>query len=1140
MSSPQTRSPSPPFNNSTFILPSSIMSSHDHQFNNPNNKQHRTLSPQTISTLHYQQQQHHHQHHQQHQHPQSQAQSQQHPHYLHPQQLRSQPHKLSSSHSQEDKDISISSSIDDVLLTQEKIDKNLQIKDLDRTHNESKIEATEPHLANTTANLQDTTSQSSKFLNVKDTIIEEDVTDNTTINPQISITATTEDTSNTPPTSSSTSSSSCSLTRLKSCKRSSSSSNDLLYERDRFRARLKSFNDCIHCDKPNTTSGKKSDETLCDVCDGIGFKTAKLNMNQQHQHTNSVQEVPTTEEEEEEAEGDIFEFRHITIPQLKKIFSKYFNSTLPKTQDVFPWLHGLHNDNFAQKSFFLQQQQQLQQKLGINNNNFFIDFDLTKPRSSKFLMCVNDDSIPVQLHNSVKLNEILQKIDVSKSEIKNIIESIWDDEIIDHKFLDLLVNDCINLNVLPIFLNLDPDRGISLRNFHIQVAKLSTSSDFIIYGSNKEKMNSMARVLWLAQKYDQQLNTNEYQEKIIYILDDEVLENSKIYEKLELEKEDESLETPLKNYFNFSKINRQKLDYKIHDPFLVWENDFQINEKIETTKMSTATRINQNVWIGNFWDYQIMNHYLNTDKNLSKTTQESHKDLYNNPKNSLILHKNLKSRDFINLLPHPKTNYKLFLHCHSDATFPDLNELSKLLFQYTITSHENSTVQERHYLSFPPSGSIGIGDCKRENLNSIINTCKLIYLYSSSNSSNGLGSLIYCSDGYTESSLFVFCFMIYSLNISLDEAILQLHLKYGRPFYIFNSDVIILQKLEPLLRKFSPLKLGSKIEWSKLKELTAMEINEILLGKPKVQNNTRLGYIVNSSDEEEYEDEEESNQPSDLETSSSSDSDDNLSDIETEETELKKFQVDWVKEVEGSIPSKILPYLYLGSLKHASCLPLLNKLGIKKIISVGENLPWINGYKFQKYNNILVDEIENQNIEFFNIVPKSPKFKKSKLHWNTTIETIMKVNNLEDDGIDELSQQLPSILEFIEKEYTKTKGQTKILVHCRVGVSRSATVVIAEIMRRLQINLSMAYLYVRVRRLNIIIQPNLRFMYELFKWEESIKLETKNQFLKGNEDEEDNEHRVVNYNDGTIYLREIDWFIMCREIMRLNIPYLNN
>ena len=77
----------------------------------------------------------------------------------------------------------------------------------------------------------------------------------------------------------------------------------------------------------------------------------------------------------------------------------------------------------------------------------------------------------------------------------------------------------------------------------------------------------------------------------------------------------------------------------------------------------------------------------------------------------------------------------------------------------------------------------------KENLQLIINTCKLIYLYSSTttkNPSSGLNSLIYCTDGYTELSLLVFCYLMYSLNISLDEAILELHLTYGRPFYIFS------------------------------------------------------------------------------------------------------------------------------------------------------------------------------------------------------------------------------------------------------------------------------------------------------------------------------------------------------------------
>lgn len=50
------------------------------------------------------------------------------------------------------------------------------------------------------------------------------------------------------------------------------------------------------------------------------------------------------------------------------------------------------------------------------------------------------------------------------------------------------------------------------------------------------------------------------------------------------------------------------------------------------------------------------------------------------------------------------------------------------------------------------------------------------------------------------------------------------------------------------------------------------------------------------------------------------------------------------------------------------------------------------------------------------------------------------------------------------------------LVHCRVGVSRSATICIAEVMNELGLSLPRAYCFVRARRLNVIIQPHLRFM----------------------------------------------------------------
>lgn len=56
--------------------------------------------------------------------------------------------------------------------------------------------------------------------------------------------------------------------------------------------------------------------------------------------------------------------------------------------------------------------------------------------------------------------------------------------------------------------------------------------------------------------------------------------------------------------------------------------------------------------------------------------------------------------------------------------------------------------------------------------------------------------------------------------------------------------------------------------------------------------------------------------------------------------------------------------------------------------------------------------------------------------------------------------------------------------------------------------------YVRARRLNVIIQPHLRFMYELLKFEESLSMKT---------------YRVPR--------RELEWIHVAREIAVMNRPY---
>lgn len=77
----------------------------------------------------------------------------------------------------------------------------------------------------------------------------------------------------------------------------------------------------------------------------------------------------------------------------------------------------------------------------------------------------------------------------------------------------------------------------------------------------------------------------------------------------------------------------------------------------------------------------------------------------------------------------------------------------------------------------------------------------------------------------------------------------------------------------------------------------------------------------------------------------------------------------------------------------------------------------------------------------------------------------MPLNNTQgvsDDGIDSLRGQFGQVCDWIDA--ARAEGG-KVLVHCRVGVSRSATITIAYVMKHLGLPLVDAYLLVRSRRL---------------------------------------------------------------------------
>ena len=116
----------------------------------------------------------------------------------------------------------------------------------------------------------------------------------------------------------------------------------------------------------------------------------------------------------------------------------------------------------------------------------------------------------------------------------------------------------------------------------------------------------------------------------------------------------------------------------------------------------------------------------------------------------------------------------------------------------------------------------------------------------------------------------------------------------------------------------------------------------------------------------------------------------------------------WVNKLDGSLPSRILPYMYLGNLTHANNPELLKELGVRRILSVGEPVTW-------------------------------PKAEMEA--WGR--KNLLMVDRIQDNGIDELTGEMDKCLDFIRRG--KEEG-TGTLVHCRVGVSRSATICIAEVM----------------------------------------------------------------------------------------------
>lgn len=797
--------------------------------------------------------------------------------------------------------------------------------------------------------------------------------------------------------------------------------------------------------------------------------------------------------------------RRLSFAQLRSAYAWYFGQPLPSTRAVFPWLHGLHMENYAQRAFFgtPKHTQSLSDSSGSSDSDSGADSDLSsgvwedvdesaagqlwigappvvpRPRL-RVLMCVElacPDPAAPPLRNSVAPGEILQRIEYSRLEVAAHVRALLR-RLQAHtkrarrlsagafeQTAASLTADCLACGYMPLLVDANPPRGVLLRNFHIQVNKAAECADFVVYCHGRAggcPCEPLARVLRVAQAAASLRSP-------YHVF---VLEPVSPQTVAQWPQEFTARDT-LPRWMGADA--RRKTQLTAHGHFLplpatlhAWDTDYLTKEKVETTLMLAALRVGLNVWAGNYWDH----HQAVAAARLGETPAAGRPDGgahgYCDPAR-LSLTAQFGARwqqDPAAALPPRQAHWQLLVQCHGDAAFPALEQLAALLYKYTVTLHRASEVADVHHMEFPALGLVGLGDCLQDNLVAIVNTCKLLHLYALATGNDGLAALVYCSDGYTELSLLVLCFIMYSEHLDLEAAVLRLHSHYGRPFYIFNTDLQVLRRLLTLLCRHSPARPGHAVDWGSLEHVPLLEISEVLLGPAPsraIPRKLRLGYIAQS-------------------------------DSESDDEAPPEGPARWLDDVDGLLPSRILPDVYLGSLKHANNVPLLEKLGITKVISVGDYLHWL-GDTFRQTH-----PVTSQEDDVLEILQTA----------NFPVATVIRVKNLQDDGIDGISRALPRVLRHVS-------GKT--LVHCRVGVLRSASVVIAVVMHQLGLSLAQAYMYVRVRRLNIVIQPNLRFMYELFKWEEA-----------------QNRQRARD-RPGAVALRPVDWWVVCQEIKKLNFQF---
>ncbi|AMD19296.1 HBR395Cp [Eremothecium sinecaudum] len=770
------------------------------------------------------------------------------------------------------------------------------------------------------------------------------------------------------------------------------------------------------------------------------------------------------------------EFTPISAEETFKLFNLQRQVALPDADVMFPWLHGLAKCRSPPKTDKFQlsiiSSQTLQAGMIENSGILKSSIDL-----NELLLNLKDPTQDLRSIVATEIKEygVLTGVNTFESEVNEVIEACKT-----YQLLPFLLTDNLKQFRYGKKNKLGEDCGmhdmawkqpVLFRRFDLQPAKhLEMSKIAVIYCLSPQHPNECLchyagiMVRWASRFV--LLNYVDYPENE---LDIRVLDpNDSIPRELigtipmSNKAVEKSHQTRLASKFDLASFNN-------------WERDLLYKERLEISKMSSVKKIAPSLCCGNSTDYEIL--YLGLTDNCTSNSRS----YYSYDNTVVTLHdldcESSDNPDFdsklFNLIPKDCVNCGLFIHCAEAVGIPDRKQ---------IENHLSDIDKSPIHLKFPSSGSIGLGSLTLESIKSLVNLCHYIHQF---HLKTNMFTLIYCSDGYTESSFLLVAYLIFIWDLSLDEVLLRLTDNPGRPFFLFPIDMQILGHLQLLLQDKSPLRHPERT-------------SEPITVEPELFSKMFFS---------------------------------------------KPCQDEKILHMKGPLPSRILPHLYLGSSEHAHHPKLLQDLQIRNIVSVGVDVSWLqldsasttgtNSHESRSSSaeskldgGLYSSAVKNSNLETLKSAAHKNIFSRNRRKvqelpnageqscTKTTLTTkdgfnVYHISELGDNGADSMLSQLDQILSFIDECH---KRNEKVLVHCMVGVSRSATVCIAECMKELNCGVVQAYLFVRVRRLNIIIQPNLMFIYELLKWQE------------------------LNHPDAM----KIDWHILCRAIAELNSNYIQD